>query len=114
MPETEVVRLKNLTSVDFVSFFEHAQGSGSCDKFELVVRDKSNEFFTERFPPCYTEFLVSLDAKAIKRHCTSYAKSEDNKWGPDAKNWADIIKNVQALAKKAKDSGTGLYLWNCI
>lgn len=114
LSDSEVLRWSNLTSVDFASFFDHIHGAGSCGEFELVAKDKSNEFFTEVFPQNYAAFLASLESADIKRHCKSYAKSDENQFGPDAKTWVELITKIKDLAIKAQEKSSRIYLWNCV
>jgi hypothetical protein len=82
------------------------------DSFRTVLEQDGGERMICELPTAFLERLASLDDEAITTAAEAWAKTDEMVCSAD--DVRPIIEELRRLAQRARSSGRGVFLWNCV
>ncbi len=115
-PENERAELTGFTYIEFSTLWAILEGKPweeeHMDAFESVMEDEKGEKMIFRFPERVVELAVKLGDAAIESAAEEWAETDELECAPE--DLRPVIEELVRVAKVAKESGRGLYLWNSV
>lgn len=100
-----------VTDISLKPLFTAIAGE-ACPRFEPVATSEDFTQITFRFPDGFVEGLAALDESAMPRLIAEWRESGDAPYNRD-EDLQNLLCSLLQLARLARRSGHGLYLWNC-
>lgn len=82
------------------------------DSYHTVLERNAGERIICELPSAFLERLASLDDEAITTASEAWAKTDEMVCSAD--DVRPIIEELRRLAERARSSGRGVFLWNCV
>ncbi len=115
-PEFHAVQYKGLTSLELETLWAIAESrawSAQEDTLEFIGDDKSDaESWLFRFPERFVDVLAAMSATDLKRAAAEWGATEEIEL--PAEEVAPILRDLVELAKYARATKRGLYLWGSL
>lgn len=115
--EADVVHLKGLTSLQAAQMW-----AVLCDQeysvellgdFELISPEEG-ECWTQRVPSDMVERLAGIDESDIAEFAERFAEATLEEMGWSAEDFAPVVRDLAALARRAGTTGRSMFLWNAL
>jgi hypothetical protein len=82
------------------------------DSFTRILERDGGERLIHQLPDGFLERLASLDDAAVTAASEAWAQTEELACAPAGVRPA--IADLRRLAQRARSSGRGVFLWNCV
>ncbi|WP_367870325.1 hypothetical protein [Luteolibacter sp. Populi] len=116
-PEGERAELTGFTSIEFSTLWAILEGKAweeaYMDAFETVLEKNGGERMISLFPGKLVELAAALDDARIAAAAEEWAATDELEHC-EPEELGPVIEELRRVARVAKESGRGLYLWNCI
>ena len=115
--ENERAELTGFTSIEFSTLWAILEGKeweeAYMDAFEPEMEKDGGDRMIFLFPAKLVYLAASLDDTAIATAAEQWAETDELEHC-EAEDLVETIKELQRVAKVAKETTRGLYLWNCV
>ena len=116
-PEGERAELTGFTSIEFSTLWAIIEGKAweeaHMDAFETVLEKNGGERMISLVPGKLVELAAALDDAGIAAAAEEWAQTDELEHC-EPEELMTVIEELRRVARVAKESGRGLYLWNCI
>ena len=116
-PEDERAELTGFTSIEFSTLWAILEGKeweeAHMDAFEPEMEKDGGDRMIFLVPAKLVDLAASLDEAAIASAAEQWAETDELEHC-EAEDLVETIKELQRVAKVAKETKRGLYLWNCV
>lgn len=113
----DVCQAKGITSLEAAGMLAVLRGGGDpvtiMDEFELVTPQEANAW-TMSVPQDMVDALAALEEAAVPTISREFARATAEELGWSQADFEPLVNDLRALAKRAREQGTRMYLWNCI
>jgi hypothetical protein len=115
-PESERAELTGFTYIEFSTLWAIMEGKpwedAHMDSFESIMEKDNGERMIFRFPDAFVALAAGLDDPAIEAAAEEWAETDELECDPE--DVQPVIEELRRVARVAKDSKRGLYVWNCV
>lgn len=116
-PENEKAELTGFTSIEFSTLWAILEGKpweeAHMDAFETIIEKDGGERMISLVPQKLVELAAALDEAGIAAAAEEWAQTDELEHC-EAEDLVEAIEELRRVARVAKESGRGLYLWNCV
>lgn len=116
-PESERAELTALTSIEFSTLWAIIEGKpweeAHMDAFETVLEKNGGDRMISLFPEKLVELAAALDEAGITSASEEWAETDELEHC-EPEELRTAIEELRRVARVAKESKRGLYLWNCV
>lgn len=116
-PAEDRCQFKSITPLEAAGILAVLRGGGDriemLDEFPSLTPQDADEWI-QRVPPDMTSALAALnDAQMpdVAQQCADLT-AEELGWSSD--DFQDVLQQLRALARRARDTGKSMYLWNSV
>ena len=115
--ESDRAEMTGFTSIEFSTLWAIIEGKpweeAHMDAFETLLEKDGGERMISLVPGKFVELAAALDDAGIATAAEEWAQTDElDHCEPE--DLTETIEELRRVARVAKESQRGLYLWNCI
>ncbi|QJE96915.1 hypothetical protein [Luteolibacter luteus] len=116
-PENERAEMTGFTTIEFSTLWAILEGKpweeGHMDAFETVIEKDGGDRLISLVPSSLVALAADLDESGISAAAEEWAQTDELEHC-EAEDLVEAIEEFRRVARVARDSKRGLYLWNCV
>jgi hypothetical protein len=116
-PENERAEMTGFTTIEFSTLWAILEGKpweeGHMDAFETVIEKEGGDRLISLVPAKLVELAANLNEAGISAAAEEWAQTDELEHC-EAEDLVEAIEELRRVARVARDSKRGLYLWNCV